>query len=601
MREIRGLDRSDSRQPVGRPARRTSEATEAGVTVKECEAIFGFWRATVMGHRRSSHRPTTNIAGYFFTGNPAANSSSGPRHRPLGEVRRILLALLDRTELTDDERTVIRHYYGLDGLPLPFASKSTPDIAGGRHESSPRGTCRAGIAKIAQHVEPRPLTGVPKRTPVDPLAEPWFRAAVPSAGWREVVARAWVRAMSQCDGPHGPPTIAALLHWYERCGYADPDLQAAAPASTAGPARRPRRPNSNARHRAAALMEIALFEEVRALSEQARVTVSQLPAPRPGPRDSERLPETVTHPLLMALVTDELSPDDLVAVAAALQDLAVNGADVAGRSALFLRCVRPRIHDVTGHRLERLAVSMSYVAATQGNPFLALEWLGIFLSRVGITDRTFTVLVNTIEAAAEGGYHKLALQADRVFGRLCLLWEVPDHQIPFVEHFEAEQQRLAGRAFRLERLARAQAGAGDVGRAVQSLQRSVAVASRSSRMAERVLADRSTFPSIELDGKDGAHGGDLTWPWALAAAACIAEPLDRLHAGLTGGKANGSDPTSAAAPGFDSSIGVGDLAAPVRLARSVLDDYEGPLDCNRYRTWHKEIDAVTTRVLATVG
>lgn len=601
LREIRGFDRINSTQPASRPGRREDEAAGAQraagvVTTRECQALFAYWRSTVMGHRRASQKLTAHIAGYFFTGSPP----SGVGHRPLGEVRRSLLTLLDRADLTDDERTVIRLYCGLDGLPLPFASKSTPDIAGGRDESSPRGTCWAGIAKIAPHVAARPLAAVPERGVVDPLTEPWFQARVRPSERRSVVARAWVRAMSQCDGPHGPPTVAALVHWYGLSGYADPDLQQAASIpSTVADTGHPR-PNTNARHRAAALMEIALYEEVRALPEPTRVAVPHLPAPHPGPADSRRLPETVTHPLLMALLTDDLSPDDLVAAAAVLQDRAVNGIDVSGRTTLFLRYLRPRIHDLSGYQLERLAVSMSYVAATQGNPFLALEWLGVFLSRVGITDRTFTVMVNTIEAAAEGGYHGLAVRADRFFGQLRMEWRVPAHQVPFVEHFEAEQQRLAARAYRLERLGRAQARMGDTGRAAQSLQRSVAVASRSSRMAEQVLVDRSTFPTIELDGKAGGHGGDLTWSWALAAAACIVEPLDQLHAGLTGSR---DDQATEAQVDLTvgSQITAAELAAPARLARSLLDDYEGPLGCTRYRTWYEQIDAVTARVLATVG
>ncbi len=589
MREIRGSDRSDRQH----------------VTSRECQALFGFWRATVMGHHGSTRRLPGNVGGYFF----ADTGDGRRRHRPLGEVRRTLLALLDRTELTDDERTVIRLYYGLDGLPLPYASKSSPDIAGGRDESSPRGTCRAGIAKVARCVTPRPLSGdIRRRRTVDPLSEPWFRSQVRPDERGGVVARAWVRAMAQCDGPHGPPTVDALRRWYEVSGVADPILRPEeATATTDRHRRRNRRPNSNARHRAAALMEIALYEEVRSFTGLARVRVPQLPVPNPGPPELNRLPETVTHPLLLALTTEDLSPDELVAAAAVLQDLAVNGVDVSGSTALLLRCLRPRIHDMTGLRLERLAVSVSYVAATQGNPFIALEWLGVFLSRVGVTDRTFTVMVNTMEAAALGGYHRLAAETDQLFDRLSSAWDIPPHQIPFVERFEAEQQRLAARAFRLDHLGRHQLRRDDVGRAVVSLQRSVDEACRSARMAERVLSDRSTFPTIALDGKAGEHGGDLTSTWLLAAAACIVEPLDRLHA-LAGDQSNGD--AAARTGGVDRSSGAGlrsslpiditGVAAAARVAHSALRDYDGPLDCNRFRGWHDQVGAVTGRVLATV-
>ena len=446
---------------------------------------------------------------------------------------------------------------------------------------------------MARHVAPRPLSDVARRGVVDPLTQPWFRNQVRPDGRRDVVARAWVRAMSQCDGPHGPPTVDALTRWYEVCGLADPDLiRATSPVPQDGGRRNVRRPNANACHRAVALMEIALYEEIRSISHPAITRVSQLPVPYPAPPDSALLPETVTHPLLLALATEDLSPDDLVAAAAVLQDLAVNGVDVSGRTVLLLRYLRPKIQYLTGLRLERLAVSVSYVAATQGNPFLALEWLGVFLSRVGITDRTFTVMVNTIEAAALGGYHQLAARADQLFGHLAIRWDVPDHQIAYVEHVEAEQQRLAARAYRLERLGREQALRGDIGRAAASLQRSVAVAARSAAMAERVLSDRRTFPVVELDGKAGNHGGDLTWSWALAAAACIVEPLDRLH-----DRPDRAD----LGPSISSLVDVANLAGPARAARALLDEYDGPLDCTRFRTWHDRIDTVTNRVLATVG
>ena len=97
---------------------------------------------------------------------------------------------------------------------------------------------------------------------------------------------------------------------------------------------------------------------------------------------------------------------------------------------------------------------------------------------------------------------------------------------------------------------------------------------------------------VELDGKAGNHGGDLTWSWALAAAACIVEPLDRLH-----DRPDRAD----LGPSISSLVDVANLAGPARAARALLDEYDGPLDCTRFRTWHDRIDTVTNRVLATVG
>ncbi len=541
-----------------------------------------------MGHRGPARLLPPAVAGYFFIRPAAEQSAPGAEpavigHRPLGVVRRDLLRLLDRAELTDEERSVIRLYHGLDGLPLPYASNSGADISGGRHESSPRATCRAGIAKIARDVDPRPLDAAPERPVVDPVREPWFRDRIAPDRRVDVVARAFVRAMSGCDGPYGPPTVAALTRWYSLCGYADPDLQRSTAPPTARATRA--RPNGNARNRAAALMEIALHEEVHALARPARYRVA-VPAPHVASPDTCRLPETVTHPLLAALLNEKLSPDDLVDAGTVLQNLALNGTDVSGQTALFLRCVRPRLRHLDGHRLERLAVSISYIAATRGNPFLALEWLGAFVGRVGITDRTFTVLVNTIEAAAFGGFHGLAQRVDVLFTLLQHQWDIPPDQIPFVEHFEADQQHMAARAYRLEQLGRHQAACGDHRRAVTSYRQSISAALDAARKAEQVLADRRTFPAVELYGKEGLHGGDLTWPWALAALACIVEPLDRLQAEVADRPAEADL--------------AADVVRPAAYARALLDDYEGPLDCARYRNWHERVDSVTSKVLVAL-
>ena len=393
--------------------------TTVGVT--ECRALFAYWRAAVMGSV-TSHRPLpASVGGYVFA--PPSDPGATPWPLPLGEVRRSLLRLLDRVDLADEERSVVELYYGLHGLPLPFASQRSPDLAAGRDESTPRNTCRAAMTKLAAHVFPRDVGPTPVRPPVNPILEPWFRSRVSGRDAKvAVIGRAYARALAQCDGPHAGPTVGALAKWYADCGYARADLLPAQPAS--GP-----RPNRNALNRAAALMEVALYEEVAPVGEVALGGRRRLRHAPPIPSSSSlelvRRPELVTHPDLARLVDSELSPRALRRAAAVLQDEALDGADVTGLLALLLRHLRPRLHELGPFELERVAVSVSYVATAQANPFLALEWLGHFLDRCGVTDRTFTVLVNTSEAASGAGYHQLATASDRLFRHLRNSWEIP--------------------------------------------------------------------------------------------------------------------------------------------------------------------------------
>lgn len=552
---------------------RTVETVETS-PVETCRSLFAVWRTIVMGNLGARTTIDPAIAGYFFE--PAPGGAARPV--PLGEVRRRLLGLVDRANLTDDERSAIHLYHGLHGLPLPFSSsKAGPDLAAGRDESTPRETVRAALAKVAAEVRPRPFPGAPERRPtVVPLLMPWFRdLPLSPARRRETAGRAYVRARASCDGPHGPPTLDGLAQWYRDCGLADQDLQ------RSGSDDHPR-PNRNALARAAALMEIALFEEVERLrrlppSDEVplRPRASTDPLGRPG---SGRL-EMVTHPELIALVDGDPSPAGLVAAATLLKTRTLSGESVGGPLALLLRCVRPQVTSLPKSDLERIAAAISYVAVADGNPFLVLEWFGYLMDNVGVTDRTFTLLVNGAEAASEGGYHDLAAGMDRFWARALAQWSIPEHQIPRIEHAEAEQQRLVAAAYRLERLGTWQRHLGDHRRADDSLRRSVQLASRSTAMAERILTDASAFPPVELPGKAGRHGGDLTWPWMLGAILRIVEPLARL------------DPRRSAdvGPPADREM-TAFVERTARTVREALQRYEGGFEQSYYRTWYERIE-----------
>lgn len=543
-------------------------------TIEECQTLFCHWRLTIMGNLTSNQRLPPAVGGYFFRRSTDPTAVGSPI--PLGEVRRTLLGVLNRVDLTDEERLVVRLYYGLDGLPLPFSSKTGPDIAGGRDESSPRKTCRAALAKVAGRLVAKPLAAVPRRPVASPLLEPWFRMNVLTRGEKvSVVARAYVRAVSQCDGPHAAPTVAALARWYDSSGYADPDLQATYP-------RRSRRPNRSMLARAAALMEIALHEEVLQPRDRSAVRRDP-PIPASAALVSTRLIESVTHPALRTLLDDDLSPTELTQAAAVLREKALEGEEVSGQLILFLRCVRPRLDTFPPDELERLAVSISYAAVARGDPFLALEWLGHFLSRVGVTDRTFTVLVNASEAASVGGFHSLAARVDRLFGDLRVSWEIPACQIPRVEQTEAEQQRLVAASFRLEHLGADQARSGDLSGAIVSLRRSVQLASTSAGMAHRVLTDDATFPAVELDDKAGRHGGDMTWPWLLGAVLRVTEPLGKLYEILAGPNGMSPEPRTY-------------VRRTAVFAQQALADYEDGFDSPRFQRWHTTIASDSARL-----
>ena len=548
----------------------------------ECRSLFAFWRNVVMGNLGARTPLSPAAAGYFYV-DADADAAGGPvEPRPLGAVRRDLVRLVDRTDLTDEERWTVHLYYGLHELPLPFSSKAQPDLAAGRDESSPRGACGSALTKMAGRFEPRPLAGAPRRRgSVNPLLESWFRDLALTRPQRQrLVARAYVRVVSRCDGPHAGPTRAGVARWYRDCGFADPDLVATQP----GP---PPRPNRNALARAAALMEIALYEEA---DRPERDVVGQADAPpTPGShRLRYRPPETVTHPELVALLTGDTSPEGLVAAATSLKNEALDGSDVTGRLALLQRYLRPRLDELPGPELERVAAAISYVGAVDGDPFLVLEWLGHFLDRVGITDRTFTLLVNGSEAAAGGGYHGLAARLDRWSVRLRRQWRIPLDQIPMVEHFEAEQQRLVASAHRLEQLGVERVEAGDHRAAAELFLRSATVAARSAGMANVALTDRKQFPRRELPGKAGRHGGDLTESWLLAALLRVTEPLTHLRDLL-------DDPVARSSiDARDLGRRVGELAA---LVESYLGEHDLDPELPHLRRWHDRVRAQTAELL----
>ena len=531
-----------------------------------------------MGSLTPRRRLPATVAGYVVS-QPvdAAVQAASPNEvawRPLGEVRRTLVLLLDRADLGDEERSIVELYYGLHGLPLPFSSSLDPDIAAGRDESSPRRICGAALANVAEHMFVRSAAEPPTRPVVNPILEPWFRAGVRDHHDKaEVIGRAYVRALAECDGPYAAPTVAALQKWYVQCGYARDDLRPDRPTGRG-------RPNRNAARRAAALMEVALFEEVRARPHDAC-----LPIPASTPLESARLPTVVTHPDLARLVDDELSPAALLRAADALREVALDGGDVSGLLALLLRELRPMLHRFGRFELERTAVSVSYVATTRTNPFLALEWLGHFLRRCGVTDRTFTILVNASEAASAAGYHRLATRTDRLFDRLRSGWEIPPTQIAAVEHAEAEQQRLIASSLRLEQIAVDRFAAGDSRRAVALLERSVAEAMTSARMADRILTDRAVFPERAMAGKAGDHGGDLTWPWYLGALVRAIEPLARLHDELVD--------RDSLPPELRHRI-----SSTATSVRAAVANYGEPITTPRFERWHHQVSVDSSRLLA---
>ena len=535
-----------------------------------------------------------SVAGYFVA-RPRSGGGAGlgaVPWLPLGEVRRMLLVLLDRVDLGDEERSVVELYYGLHGLPLPFSSNLDPDIAAGRDESSPRRICRAALAALAPHVLTRrvaqPSGGLPARPAVNPILEPWFRAAVGGRDGRvDTIGRAYARALAECDGPHAGPTVAALHKWYADCGYVRDDLRHTRSVATG------RRPNRRAMRRAAALMEVALFEEVaaggvgsgRSATGRPRAVAAGPPIPSSGPLESVRAPVLVTHPDLAALVTAELSPTALLRAANALREQALDGIDVSGVLALLLRELRPRLHRFGRFELERTAVSVSYVATAQANPFLALEWLGHLLRRCGVTDRTFTILVNASEAASAAGFHRLATGTDGMFHRLRTDWDIPPPQLPAVELAESEQQRLIASSYRLEQMAVDRWAIGDTVSAITHLERSIAEAMTSVRMAATVLDDRAAFPARPVPDKAGAHGGDLTWPWYLGALHRTIEPLSRLHDEAIDRRLLTSDLRRR-------------ISSTARAVGGALGDYGEPITSNRFERWYHQVSTDSARLLA---
>ena len=478
----------------------------------ETQALFGHWRLSLMGNRASRNGIPASIGGYFY------HATNPGQPIPLAILRRDLLDATTRASLTPDERLVLNLYYGFHGLPLPFGSKSRPDIAAGRDESTPRKICRAALAKVAKHLAPRPLAEVQQRPIVDPILEPWFQAKNLSKQAKiNAIARAFVKSVSMCDGPHGRPTLIALARWYSTCGYTNPLIQLQA---------WPRgRPNKHALARAAALMEITLFDET---DGHARSHIP-IPSHTPQPAVSSYAPiELASHPDLVELATEDLTPAALVNAAVALQALACQAHDVRGQLALLLRLARPHMEALNRTQTERLCVAVSYTATTLGNPFVGLEMLGIFLSKVGVTDRIFTVLVNTIEAAASSGHHKLAHKVDHQFASLQSQWLIPSSQIPLVEHTEAIQQRLIANSFRLQWLSLETGASGNQAKAAATLEQSMTTAIRATVIANQVLTDDNVFPQRDVEGKSGTHGGDLTASWLLAAAARTMESARHL-------------------------------------------------------------------------
>ncbi len=557
------------------------------VNADDARALFEYWRGALMGSLTPKRTLPLAVGGYFFEQCLGAGAPQQPI--PLGEVRRDLVAIVDRSGLSPDNRSLVDLYYGLSALPLPFSSTRSPDIAAGREETKVRAACRAAVEATAAHISRREVGPTPVRPAVNPVQQDWFlnhsRLAEAKA---RTVDRAYVRARVGCDGAYAGPTLAALEKWYADSGYGDPELIGSITS----------RPNANALARASALMEVALYDEVRRAStdrykprQPAVPTSVSIAATGHAASTSEPnsavAPEVVIHPDLVALLhNEELTTTGLVKAAAALQDRASNGHDVSGRVGLLQRILRTRLDIFTPYQVERVAVSVSYMAVAMGDPFLALEWLGHFLDRVGITDRTFTVVVNASEAAAVGGYHALASSVDRYFHHLRRRWAIPDHQIPLVEHTEAEQQRLVASSYRLELLARDQFAAGDLQAGTDTISRSMSEAVVSAQVAYQVLTDRVEFPERTLPGKASAHGGDLAWPWLLGAVLRATEAAAVL--------ADNIDADNEDARTLD------DLEQRIhvvaRFAHTAIAAYDEPITVARFMRWRAEAGSTADRL-----
>lgn len=258
----------------------------------------------------------------------------------------------------------------------------------------------------------------------------------------------------------------------------------------------------------------------------------------------------------------------------------------AGQLGLLLRHLRPRIAHLGPWELERIAVSISYVASAHHNPFLGLEWLGYQLAHLGVTDRTFTVLVNTAVAASRAGHLDLAHQANQLSRRLQRHWPMPPAVIPTVERMEADQQWLVAESVRLEHLALRYLRQGVPARARETLLDSAAVALQSATMAHNVLADYAAFPSREVPDKVGRHGGDLTWPWLLGALLRVVEPLVVLDQ-----SPGGTVPETRDHRRF--------IRSRARLAARLLDGFDGDLDSPRFVRWHHLIATEADRLANT--
>jgi len=543
------------------------------VTTAECKSLFDYWRRCVMGNLNHTRRLEPSIAGYMYRPNSATGSL--PEPIPLGLVRLGLRALVANTKLTTTERTTIDLYYGLHGLPLPLASKKGASAGRGKAAGTAGQNLNRGLRKIARRTGARFLKNPPAhRVLVDPLFAPWFpKHALGFTGCQRLVRTAFQGAISECDGPSAKPTRAALERWYENCVYFDLDLRSEA-------ARRDYRHSSSTASRALALMEIAVWEEVHSAGDRS---LQRLPVRSELDPTRVRLEELVTSTAIARLVHSEATPSEVVRASIELRQDARDGRAIMGQLAFVVRELRRQRHHLTGDEATEVGVALTDVAAVRSLPFLALEWYSYALHRCGVTDFTFTMLVNASVAATGNRRFRLASAILQTLQLLEPRWEVPRTWIDEVERQEVRQQILVAKSAYLRRRAQHRRRTGNTASARDNLVEAIRLGRVTTEIAFALLTDESRYAAREIEGKPGRHGGDLEWPWLIGAVLRITEPAAILQHMIAAGEVDRRDIPF-------------DLDLEVRRMNGVLANYGGPLDTAQASTRldlaSREIDSV---------
>jgi hypothetical protein len=244
----------------------------ARVQVADVESLFNGYRSVLDGTCSASTPPVPPVlAGYTI------DDATGAR-RPLGEVRRLLLAEIKRVDaITGLEYAVLSLYYGLDGVTLPITSNTgrttiaalLPPLASHTGRPRKRDWDRLGshgaryartkaLTKLARRWSARELPdAVPMQPAADPTGGTWFRHA--TRGWSDgqrsqLVHEALRRARRDC----GPFPEIRRSYWVDLDWWAHHARVSV--LSHYGVGRPTSRINAERIARANARMEIALWE-----------------------------------------------------------------------------------------------------------------------------------------------------------------------------------------------------------------------------------------------------------------------------------------------------------------------------------------------------